>query len=291
VPIPASVTTVTVTGNYVYSDGEPGVGTVSFYPTGGVWLNAAADGTTIVAKKVEVPLDANGDFTVDLPATNDTDLAPTGTTYDVVVTVGGTERKWSISLPLEDTEVALPALAPVIPSGSASTAVLRVAGKLPDGTGNIVLAASDVGAANATETTNALNGKADEDHTHGIADVTGLQAALNGKASARTPQALVDATTITIDAATGSEHRVTLAGNRTLAVPTNGTDGQMLLLRVTQDATGGRTLMLHADIRTGTDVSTVSLSSEPGRTDFVLLHYSADKTAWALVGVTHGYVL
>ncbi|OYW56776.1 MAG: hypothetical protein B7Z29_01800 [Hyphomicrobium sp. 12-62-95] len=53
---------------------------------------------------------------------------------------------------------------------------------------------------------------------------------------------LTDAATIAWDMATAFDLRVTLAGNRTLANPTNVVIGKKGRLRVIQDATGGRTL-------------------------------------------------
>jgi hypothetical protein len=54
--------------------------------------------------------------------------------------------------------------------------------------------------------------------------------------------ALTDAATIATNAALGNNFKVTLAGNRTMGAPTNLRDGQVLSYRVTQDATGSRTL-------------------------------------------------
>jgi hypothetical protein len=56
------------------------------------------------------------------------------------------------------------------------------------------------------------------------------------------PLALLDGATINVNAALANTFRVTLAGNRTLANPTNLTDGQHLFFRVKQDGTGSRTL-------------------------------------------------
>ena len=58
---------------------------------------------------------------------------------------------------------------------------------------------------------------------------------------ASTAQALTDAATITWDASVGEVASVTLAGNRTLALPTNIKVGTYLI-KITQDATGTRTL-------------------------------------------------
>lgn len=54
--------------------------------------------------------------------------------------------------------------------------------------------------------------------------------------------ALTDATSIATDLSLGNNFSVTLAGNRTLANPTNITAGQGGVITITQDATGSRTL-------------------------------------------------
>ena len=57
-----------------------------------------------------------------------------------------------------------------------------------------------------------------------------------------TVSALTDGATITPDFAVANNFSVTLGGNRTLANPTNLTVGQSGVIKVTQDATGSRTL-------------------------------------------------
>ncbi|MGI9251041.1 MAG: hypothetical protein ACR2PR_07560, partial [Pseudohongiellaceae bacterium] len=54
--------------------------------------------------------------------------------------------------------------------------------------------------------------------------------------------ALVDGANIAWNLLTAQTASVTLAGNRTLDNPTNMQDGSTYILRVTQDATGSRTL-------------------------------------------------
>ncbi len=54
--------------------------------------------------------------------------------------------------------------------------------------------------------------------------------------------ALTDGSSIATDASLSNNFKVTLGGNRTLANPTNLTEGMWLLFVVKQDATGGRTL-------------------------------------------------
>ena len=57
-----------------------------------------------------------------------------------------------------------------------------------------------------------------------------------------TPVSLTWASTITIDATTGNNFRVVLGGATTFANPTGMVDGQLLNLRLKQDATGSRTV-------------------------------------------------
>lgn len=54
--------------------------------------------------------------------------------------------------------------------------------------------------------------------------------------------ALTDGATITPDFSVGNNFSVTIAGNRTLANPTNLNAGQSGIIYITQDATGSRTL-------------------------------------------------
>ena len=77
---------------------------------------------------------------------------------------------------------------------------------------------------------------------------------------------LVDAANIAWNFNSGYVATVTLGGNRTLSVPTNGQDSNVYLLRVKQDATGSRTLTLHASIDRG-DLSAPALSTAGGTTD------------------------
>jgi hypothetical protein len=57
---------------------------------------------------------------------------------------------------------------------------------------------------------------------------------------------LTDAATIAWDMSTGVNFEVTLGGNRTLGAPSNVPEGQSGMLRVIQDATGGRTLSFNS---------------------------------------------
>jgi hypothetical protein len=62
------------------------------------------------------------------------------------------------------------------------------------------------------------------------------------KGQAGTPVALTDASSVAVDLSLANNFTLTLAGNRTLAAPTNVTAGQSGVIVVTQDGTGSRTL-------------------------------------------------
>ena len=70
-----------------------------------------------------------------------------------------------------------------------------------------------------------------------VADSDTLDGPLAG-----TITALTDGATITPDFSVSNNFSVTLAGNRTLANPTNAVAGQSGVITITQDATGSRTL-------------------------------------------------
>jgi hypothetical protein len=62
---------------------------------------------------------------------------------------------------------------------------------------------------------------------------------------------LTDGATINWDLSANQVCNVTLAGNRTMAAPTNNVQGATYILRVIQDATGGRTLAWNAEFLWG----------------------------------------
>ncbi len=112
--LPASVTTITVTGQYVDATGAAIRGSVTF--TLDQSLLVAGASAFIAATDYTVPLDANGSFSVDLPATNDPDVAPSGFTWEVRENFDG-GRTYDISLPTNlAPAVDLSTLAPALPS-------------------------------------------------------------------------------------------------------------------------------------------------------------------------------
>lgn len=88
-------------------------------------------------------------------------------------------------------------------------------------------------------------------------------------ASALKAVTVTDAATITLDCGQGDLHSVTLGGNRTIAGVTGSTDGQAILLRIVQDATGSRTVTWGAPFHFGTTYPQPTLSTGPGKIDYL----------------------
>lgn len=95
------------------------------------------------------------------------------------------------------------------------------------------------------------------------------------------PIVLLDGATINVNAAIGSTFRVTLGGNRTLANPTNLTDGQRLHFRIKQDGTGSRTLTFGSMYKF--PGASKTLTTTAGALDTVECQYDATDNTLACV--------
>jgi hypothetical protein len=81
---------------------------------------------------------------------------------------------------------------------------------------------------------------------------------------------LTDAATIAWDLSTNQVAKVTLGGNRALGNPTNGKDGGVYILFVTQDGTGSRTLSYDSNVyKWPTGGLTPVLTTSANRTDIL----------------------
>jgi hypothetical protein len=125
VALPGDISTVTVSGKFLTLDGNPASGTVTFTTS-----QAVVDGTgdAILPKQsITKTLDNTGSFSVALPATDDSDLAPTGFTYKVTeqLTTPKSSRSYSISLPASPSTVNLADVAPVQDVATVSSYVLK----------------------------------------------------------------------------------------------------------------------------------------------------------------------
>lgn len=122
-----------------------------------------------------------------------------------------------------------------------------------------------------------------------ITNALALKAALNAvnvftKAQRGAVVALADGATITPDFSAGNNFEVTLSGNRTLANPTNLVAGQSGVIKVAQDATGGRTLAFGSYWKFATG-GVPSLTGTASAVDLIAYHV---ESAARISAVFHG---
>ena len=101
------------------------------------------------------------------------------------------------------------------------------------------------------------------------------QANVFTKAQTVTPVALTDAASIATDASLSNTFTVTLGGNRTLANPTNMTNGAIYTWRVRQDGTGSRTLAYGSKFKWPGGLAP-TLTTTASATDFISGQYFSD---------------
>lgn len=126
------------------------------------------------------------------------------------------------------------------------------------------------------------------------ANITDLRAkggpgAVSGSA---TPVDLVDAATVNTDAFTGSYFRIAANGNRTLAAPTNATDGQSVTWEFLAAGGAARTITLAVGspgtFLFGSDISSLSQIAS-GKRDLLRAIYNAPLQRWFVVGYAKGF--
>lgn len=102
------------------------------------------------------------------------------------------------------------------------------------------------------------------------------------------PIQLTDGATITANASQSNTFWVTLAGQpRTLAKPTNGTAGQKITFKISQDATGSRKIGFAAGIELGADITSFDASTTAGRNDYIGMIHNG--ISWDVVSVSKGF--
>ncbi|MFD5711318.1 hypothetical protein ACFWHW_13125 [Streptomyces pharetrae] len=126
-PLPSDFNTVTITGRYIDLAGNALAGTVTF--TSSTTVVDASVPVTIMPVPIVATLDANGAFSIALPATDDPDISPTGYTYKVEERFGGKLlRSYNIMVPHGTVgSIDLSTVAPV-DSVTASVQLLPLSG-------------------------------------------------------------------------------------------------------------------------------------------------------------------
>lgn len=104
------------------------------------------------------------------------------------------------------------------------------------------------------------------------------------------PVTLTDGATPALDASLGRHFRLTAAGNRTIAIPTNPTSGQRILIE--HIASGGaRTLALNTGtggFAFGADITGLTATTS-GLTDYIGCLYDSTANKWRVIAYVKGY--
>jgi len=96
------------------------------------------------------------------------------------------------------------------------------------------------------------------------------------------------AATMAIDWSTADVVRITLAGNTTFTF-TGATNDQRLMLELTQDATGGRTVTWPASLRYSSTIPAIAMSTAAGRLDRIGFIYRAGTNTYDVIAVAIGF--
>ena len=102
--------------------------------------------------------------------------------------------------------------------------------------------------------------------------------------------ALSDGATPALDASLGNVFTLAAAGNRTIAVPSNPTNGQKIIIRHLASG-GARTLALNTGaggFRFGTDITALTATTS-GKTDYIGCIYSSIDSFWDVVAYVKGF--
>lgn len=107
-PFPTAVVTTVVTGRYLDASGKPAKGYVSFKPD----LSALGEGITVASVAVRRPLDADGAFSIEIPASVNTGLDPDFTYEYTVQIAGGSYPRRVYQIPVSEDAIDIEELVP-----------------------------------------------------------------------------------------------------------------------------------------------------------------------------------
>lgn len=107
------------------------------------------------------------------------------------------------------------------------------------------------------------------------------------------PVNLADAATIVVDATLSNQFRVTLGAavgaTRVLGNPTGAFDMQVLVFSVKQDVTGSRAMTLDTKYRFGTDITSITLTTTPSKTDKLSVQYHLADDRFDVIAFVRGF--
>lgn len=95
--------------------------------------------------------------------------------------------------------------------------------------------------------------------------------------------------TVATDATVAGFYTIAATLSFTLSNPTSAEDGQIIIWRIQQDATGSRVITYDTSFKFGTDVPSAVLSTAPNATDYVAVRYNANTTKFDVISFIRGY--
>jgi len=116
---------------------------------------------------------------------------------------------------------------------------------------------------------------------------TGTQGPAGGSGPLRS-QVLTWASSLTVNWSNADVVRVTLGGPTTMTF-TGAQDGQRLLLEVTQDVTGGRTVTWPASLRYSSTIPAIALSAAGGKLDRIGFIYRSGTSTYDVIAIAIGF--
>lgn len=104
------------------------------------------------------------------------------------------------------------------------------------------------------------------------------------------PISLTYAPIITMDVSLSDHFRVTLTADAILGPPINPPrDGMKVLCEIIQDETGGHTITLDSVFKFGTDITSVVLTTTPGKRDLLGIIYDEPESCWRVIALSQGH--
>lgn len=102
---------------------------------------------------------------------------------------------------------------------------------------------------------------------------------------------LLDGTNANIVPSGATHFNLTATNNFRLNIETNtaATDGQLITIRIIQDATGSRVCTTVTNWAFGTDITAITLTTTPNKTDYIKAVYNSGIGRWDVVGFVRGY--